>query len=335
LPQAGRPKAGFILESRFTGKSVFAGDPISITLSVKNVTNRTTTVMYERGENDPEIWVRDEKGLPAKLARKGIGRYDWDWFSVAGSATSWDVRPGGAVGSHFPLGEYFVTDEPGTFTVLAAKWVAGDPQTKETERGGFCQLVAKPLTIKVEPRPLQSPGNKEMNVSGARPARSLYPDEPGDKEWKARVRNAGESAEGCVLDAIDSPLAPGKAELVVSLRCEELRDRDWCRAVKETNETDYRVLLRDRVGHPVAPIHVVTTTSRDRSNETGEADPSVDLRRGDATGAIIPLKKYFDLTKPGEYWVLVSLPSWSTGQPGWVAEPIKVRVDAESPAPKK
>ncbi len=52
-------------------------------------------------------------------------------------------------------------------------------------------------------------------------------------------------------------------------------------------------------------------------------------------GVVIPLKKYFDMAKPGEYWVLVSLPSGAAKGPSeWVAAPIKPRVGQEPSSPK-
>jgi hypothetical protein len=101
---------------------------------------------------------------------------------------------------------------------------------------------------------------------------------------------------------------------------------------------DYRVLVRDSLGRavaPVAPTPAFPRTDRAELGKRFENDTSVYLHRGDAMGARIPLKKYFNLTKPGEYWALVSLPSATAGKPDWIAEPVRVRVDADPPAPKK
>jgi hypothetical protein len=57
--------------------------------------------------------------------------------------------------------------------------------------------------------------------------------------------------------------------------------------------------------------------------------------QGDAMGFVIPLKKYFDMAKPGEYWALVSLTSGAAKGPSEsVAAPIKVRVGQEPSVPK-
>ena len=47
---------------------------------------------------------------------------------------------------------------------------------------------------------------------------------------------------------------------------------------------------------------------------------------GDGVGAIIPVTDWFDMKKPGQYSVLVSLPSPDGKGPPWVAEPVVVSV---------
>ena len=56
---------------------------------------------------------------------------------------------------------------------------------------------------------------------------------------------------------------------------------------------------------------------------------------GDAMGAMVPLRNLSNLNEPGEYSVLVSLPTHFEGEPDWVAEPIKVRVEPRPSEPKK
>jgi hypothetical protein len=176
-------------------------------------------------------------------------------------------------------------------------------------------LVAKPFTIEVKPQ--------------------IVHVDPADKQWSANIVNAGAPVQGCVLEVIDSPISHGKGELVVSLVCEELPEGDKGKPVKRPEMKDYRVLVRDYLGRAVAPTPGFPRTDRAEVGKRFEKDTSVYLHRGDAMGAIIPLKEYFNLTKPGEYWALVSLPSGTAGKPDWVSEPVKVQVDAELPAPKK
>ena len=61
------------------------------------------------------MWVRDEKGFPAKLGQKGVQFYGAPLSNVGmhGNAFVEKVWPACAVGYDFPLSEYFVLDRAG------------------------------------------------------------------------------------------------------------------------------------------------------------------------------------------------------------------------------
>ena len=171
---------------------------------------------------------------------------------------------------------------------------------------------------------------------GIKPKLSVGSSQPVDKEWSALATKAGKRVAGRVLEVVDSPLAPGRAELLVSLFCQEAisesHDYDYVPTVG-LNANDYRVLVRDSVGRAVRKLELTPKAAHEeKGDHKGE---HYLLLPGYAVGAMIPLREYFDLKQPGEYWVLVSLPSPKAGQDDWVAEPVKVRVDGESAESKK
>jgi hypothetical protein len=324
LPQAGKPQEGLILETHLEGRSAVAR-PISITLSIKNVSG-DEIALYDLDSITPQVLVRDQNGSPAMRTKEPIPWKPLGGF--AGPGHSIHIRPGGAFGRVFPLSTYFVFDKPGTYTVLAGLSARFWNPT-EIE-------VAKPLKILVVAA--EEPGeNKESKAQLTAPARRIASDEPADSEWTARTPKAGIPVGGFILEAIDSPLAAGKGELVVSLRCVLGCDRSQSETwVVDPAVADFRVLVRDLDGRPVAANHDSPTRGRLKGGKEEERHP---MGAGDAAGAIIPLRQYFDLATSGEYWVLVWLPKVNGRIPienaDWVAEPIKVRVGPQSLVPKK
>ena len=106
---------------------------------------------------------------------------------------------------------------------------------------------------------------------------------------------------------------------------------------------DYRVLVRDPDGRPVP----LTPYGRQAIAAAARARGSL-WKQYAAIGAVIPLAKWFEMTKPGKYTVLVTLKAPDEkyrvldrhGQPTplpadqdgplWVAKPIKVHIPAAS-----
>jgi hypothetical protein len=334
IPKAGRPEAGLMLKARLSAKSAAAGESVSITLSIKNVSGNVVPFEYDYGDT-PEVWVRDGNRVPAKLTEDGRQRYG-GWYPALAIRNLGHAKlePGAALGLVFPLGKYFAFDSPGKYTVLASRTLEGVLPDDDDGNIVSSSLVAEPLTIHVQPTVPHGDANQNKKAMVSNPACSYGSNEPTDKEWTQHMAMAGKPVEGCILEVIDSQRASGEARLVVSLVCQELAERSFYRLVERVDAAAYRVLVRDSLGHPVAPLQPSPRTLRNKVRD-GREKPFVKLNLGDAMGAMIPLRKYFNLEKPGEYWVLVRLPFGDSRDVAWVAEPIKIRVDAESHASKK
>ncbi len=345
--RAGKPVEGLILEARPSRQSVAAGESVSITLSVKNVSRSPIVFAFFRGQL-PGAWVCDEKGVPSRLTEEGNKHYGGSSHLGPFSFNIAKVGPGDAFGFEFPLTTHFSLDKPGVYRVLLSKplkvWTEGkdrDTVGNESDAGNkrdaveWSMLIAKPVTIGVRselPKGIDSPRTKAQSTEATPTVGS---NEPTDRVWKAHSANAGKSVGGRVLEVIDCPLAPGKAELLVSLVVAEpvnvREDGTW---MTRADPSDYRILVRNSFGQPVAPLQANAGISDDKSNHRSDK-PLNWLRPGWALGAMIPLWKHFDLKQPGEYWVLVSLPSARAGEPDCVAEPIKVQFGADPPALKR
>ena len=308
------------------------GNAVSITLSIRNVSGRAAFFVNDTAVV-PEVWVRNDKGVPARLAPRGVRFYGGPRsnLGVFGSEFGEIVRSGSARGYDFPLSEYFVLDNAARYTIVATKRVevAADPNAR---RRRFW-LVARPLVVDLRSAAQRSShtGKQAENASGTHP---LAANEPADKDWTAAAAKAGKPVDGFFLEAIDSPVAPGKAELVVSLVCETATDGSYDSLPEAASiPTNYRLLLRDSAGKSVRRLQSAPSSFREESRD--EKERNVFLHPGYAIGAMIPLREYFEMERPGEYWVMASLPSPKGGRPNWVAEPVKVRVDVKVAVPKK
>jgi hypothetical protein len=189
--------------------------------------------------------------------------------------------------------------------------------------------------------------------------REIVPDRDttADKEWARLLPTSGQLQRGCVLDAMMSPEEP--KNLVASLTCLRVSDSasygtawepgkgKWVqdetadgRADVGRQAADYRVFVLDPDGKPVA----LTAFGRE-TIAAGGPEFGCRIEKYAAIGAIIPLTKWFDMKKPGEYTVLVTLKAPEESRrivssdghspyplnghgPLWVAKPIKVRVPA-------
>ncbi len=157
-----------------------------------NVSASAVSFSYDCGESEPEVWVRDEKGVPAELTKGGVSRYGgpfWHLLLANGSSTGKELMPGDGLGFNLPLSKYFVLDRPGSYTVLASMSV-----------NLRSELVAKPLMIEVRsPAPERgaTPGQKPEETSRPRPA-----GEPSDTEWTEVAAKAGRPVDGCVLERL-------------------------------------------------------------------------------------------------------------------------------------
>ena len=83
------------------------------------------------------------------------------------------------------------------------------------------ELVAKPLMIEVRllaPERGATPGQKPEETSRPGPA-----GEPSDTEWTEVAAKAGRPVDGCVLEGALWLVGAGKADLVISLVCEDIK----------------------------------------------------------------------------------------------------------------
>jgi hypothetical protein len=228
---------------------------------------------------------------------------------------------------------------------MARNYYAGDVNA---------ELISRQVTLMLR-KPASHLDEKASEVT----VREIVPDRDttADKEWARLLPTSGQLQRGCVLDAMMSPEEP--KNLVASLTCLRVSDSasygtawepgkgKWVqdetadgRADVGRQAADYRVFVLDPDGKPVA----LTAFGRE-TIAAGGPEFGCRIEKYAAIGAIIPLTKWFDMKKPGEYTVLVTLKAPEESRrivssdghspyplnghgPLWVAKPIKVRVPA-------
>ena len=309
--KAGRPQGGLVLVARWSEFSTATHPLRELLVSVRNVGNGSVTIARTYSEL-PLVIVRNGAGKMVALSGEGAKAY-----GLRGESVNFvELKPGHGYGTAVRLDRYLNLATPGVYAVLATQPPSGNDGP----------LVAKPLVLDLR-RAATYGGSKGVvqRVPVDAPGPLIRSASPADKEWHDLAAKVGVAAEGCVLESLVSPVLKEKPNLIVSLRCDALLSgaRDYLPRCG-SRATDYRVLVRDRRGNPVAPIR-----SAGRAPPGPEASKHTEiryLRIGDAIGARIPLAEWFDLAKPGEYSVLVSLTTPGASGPTWVANPIEVRV---------
>jgi hypothetical protein len=319
LREAGKLKGGLQLSVRPMHGKPGSEERLELFFQVKNVGDRPVAFFQSKYGDMPAVWIRDHRGSPAEMTKEGIEYYRG---GVGGGGT-YDLKPGYTWGAMYDLKKHFALESGNTYTLLAAV----------KEPGPGFELVASPLKLELQ-KPGAAPKWESAGV-GSKPPPGKVPKTPGDKEWEELSAKAGRPIMGCVLEAEMSPVSPGK--LVVSL-CHEDLDTTGARVDPTTRgiyipeigymATDYRVLVRDPAGKPVPLTRVSKEPPAKEESHRKTPEPYTKMTRhlrfGDGVGALIPLKEWFDMQKPGEYSVLVSLPSSDPSGPVWVAKPIKV-----------
>ncbi len=346
---AGKPTGGAIMELRLLN-SVGEGEFRDLVVSVKNVSNRVVQPRGSTIQPYADVLIRDSAGRTVRFSDEGV-----IYFSQQLSITvlsNPDLKPGHARGFVVPLRKYFKLSGRGAYTVMARNYY---------DFGADNQLVATPITMEI--------GNGQAAARNKKAFQSpsvISPDNAGlsgeaNKEWAGFLSKAGQLQRGCVLEALMSPAEP--ANLVASLTCLSVSpsaaclgdwqpgngwwDLDQCadgRADAGRQAGDYRVLVRGPDGEPIQ----LTPFGR-QAIGTVEEEQCSRLKKYSAIGAVIPLAKWFDLKKPGDYTVLVTLKAtdekWHNldrsellkrGLPApaaenehgplWVEKPIKFRV---------
>jgi hypothetical protein len=140
-------------------------------------------------------------------------------------------------------------------------------------------------------------------------------------DWNRAIAVAGRLVDHCILDAMVSPIDSGDVTLIVSLRCLDVRAyySPDCGAYP----ADYQVFVRDSQGNMIPRNPKAYRESVDSRPPYIRYDSS--LSPGAAVGTAIPLAKWFDISKPGEYAALVVLRSRDKSSL-WLAPVVKIKV---------
>jgi hypothetical protein len=294
--QAGRARQGMVLRAWLDPPSAAAGSPAQLVLSLVNIGEKPAMPANWSWDIRPEIFVRDSTGAMVKLTEKG-SRYSAG--PRAGSDFSEpEVLPGHAIGKTINLPDMVQLDRPGTYSLVAAWELHG-------ELSGLA--VSEVLSLEIHP---PTAAEKRAKVDSA------------DKAWAALADSAGKPRRGCILQAVAAPAKGAPVRLIASLTYVRY-EPGWHQDISTgARAIEYHILVHDALGKPVPrsargelAIHTVQPPY----------DGGYSLSSGEAVGASIPLGDWFDLTKPGDYYVLVSLTSPPVGGSTWVAEPIKIQ----------
>lgn len=329
LKRAGEPKDQLVLESRLLPVKAVSGSTIALVLSIRNIGDCPASIPRDFQWPRPIILIQDSAGKHVRLSKAGL-----HWvhsIAVIHVGPRRDILPGDALGIVVPLKDYFALSEPGVYKVLATKSFREEP---------MAYIVAKPLVLELAAPPVlgdhAKPPERALGpLLGTTPAGGLR----GDKEWLEFVSQAGSPHYGCVLDAMISPIRPEAVNLVISLI------RVGAPEGVHASVADYRILLRDPMGRPMRvvpsglsaspplgdvtrrPMRVVDSSRNGLAVRFGDINGHIESSSlGDAVGDVIPLAKLYDMSKSGEYSVLVTLPSEGKNEPTWVSKPIKVKV---------
>jgi hypothetical protein len=203
------------------------------------------------------------------------------------------------------LSEDYDLSAPGKYTVIVVQ-----------ELGNIGDLLTEPLVLKVE---------KGATATGVRSAAAApAPVESKDREWSRLAATAGKKAGRFCLEVVPPSVHGGGLYLVASLICMDPKAANHLVLAKTGRDAaSYGVLVRDAKGTPLTRLNSAKPAPRD---ETFEGRNGYPMLFGMGVGAIIPVAEWFDMKKPGQYSVLVWLPSPDGKGPPWVAEPVVVTV---------
>jgi hypothetical protein len=313
LQKAGQSSQGLVVETRFC--NIKAGKAPSMLLSVRHLGVQPITISEGACDQNPIVLIRDARGRSARMTTPGE-RFHAPNVLWGGSVWTTTLWPGGACqGQLISLADNFVLSESGTYTLLAVKsgW------------GTKGDLISKPIQFTIS----QADASEGEAQSGA-----AVPDSRGllnmrredkEEEWSRLESKAGRPQYGRILEADISPIIPNAVHLIASLINLNGYDTQDITPFQAGTATEYRVVVRDPAGRMIAANEAARMASAIdmRLNNGG----SFNVGQGNGNGVIIPLAKWFNMRLPGEYTVLVSLPTQQEGEPVWVAKPIKVKVD--------
>lgn len=311
LQKAGKSKNGRILEAWLQDSN---GDS-ELVLSLRNIGTRPYSPGWFGGLFTvlrPDVLIRNSKGELVKMTEAGRNTYGSHSVGRSGSGiVGAHLDPGHAWGGTLDIHKHFDLSTPGKYTLVGG----GCLDTNEP-------LVAEPITLQVG---ISSELKSEVRRAGKpvanQPPKTAVPGEPTDEEWSEMVSKAGQSEWGCVLKAMLSPISSDAATLVVSrVRIDYPNKNEEIYSKLGDSPKDYRILVRDSNGKSVP----LTEQGRKTLSEPRDGERMMYTYRepGDGLGVVLPLRKLFEMTKPGEYSILVIHKTAPTS----VAKPIKVTV---------
>jgi hypothetical protein len=346
VDRAGKPNHGRVLSARGLREEFTLGTHVPFLVITQSVSTIVINWARRRGD-DPLILVRDESDKPVARTKKGLRRFgpDWGLNYMIGSDNLAYLEPGCAEGITCDLSEFYVFEKPGTYTAIFAESGCG---------GG---AVSKPVRFRIT-APSQSSAKVKTTAGGGNKmdaAPRFGSDRPNDKDWRRLAGTAGKAYHSLYLTALRSPV--DSSAIIVSLaRLDNVQyeavpknEQQSASGQRELyyqqegivpapnsalSSQNYWVFVRGPSGRPFTMINHQAEPGPKPPFKPSE-NPETDLYIGGAIGAAIPITKWFDMTEPGEYSVLIALPSSEQNGPVWVAEPLKFMVPAKPAEHKK
>jgi hypothetical protein len=300
--------------AELTLESTISGDEYAdLRMELVNRSGRRIQAHFEKG--DETILIRDRRGNPV-LANESSKAYAPGW-SFRGEDTWGVLHPrggdapddSGATGSYRLSGQYPLR-AGNDYQLLCAVSL----------REGNALVVAAPLAFRA-PIPYRHEAERPENGPSNPKALPTAPEAKGAR-WREYERFAGKTYEGLALQAH----ATQSLQLDVELRNaskEPILVKKW------KGDSDFELLVRDAFGNS-APM-----TEKGKNFFGGGTLLEIRaLKPGEAITASLPLTELFDMTAPGEYTVLASLPVIGDVDAVLTAAPVKIRVDSQPRVPK-
>jgi hypothetical protein len=315
LKQAGKHSNGLVLESKLANN--LDGSGPSLQLNVRNVGVQPLSITVGACEQPAKVLIRDESGNFAFMTPKGEEYHAPNvlWAGSVHRETLWpgDVRRADSI----QLDSNFILNKHGTFTIIPImSWGGIDTDVVSTP----IQFTISRNSASKATAVVANPDDELSHVKTPRK------DNTTGNDWAKLEAIAGLPQYSCVLEADVSPVIPNSFHVVASLICEGSDHRFSTSHAGAA--TEYRVLVRDCTGRLITMNEAARRVSASdiRVARSGPSGGSFIVGVYNGIGVIIPLAKWFDIKKPGEYTVLVSLPTRQKSNPLWVAKPFKFTV---------
>jgi hypothetical protein len=355
--RAGHVTDGLALVAHALPNSLRSPEAVTVVVSIVNVSDRPIA-LYGRLPAKPFALVQSEGGRLIEATAEGHRLRESPRFISKPLEAL--LLPGYAHGELAPIGEYFALSEGHRYTVLLADSMAAwEPPSAPQVTGGqspkgsppsfvdlggmtnadlqafrkrkVVGLVSPPVALHVAPARGCADGNASSGIS-ASDKRVWIADRTAwtEDDWSNASTVAGRLHRGCVLEVIVNRDAAGAVQLVTSLIFLEKESRDDP-FVTGTLAADYVVAVRD----PNGRLLPMTSFGRQMPKSPRPGSSSVYMQTGDAIGALFPLTRCYDMATPGEYAVLVGLPSPTATDSLVFAKPLRVKVEAKPAVPKQ